>query len=146
MSAPQRSPGPETTPHSPSNRVSIPQQAALTPEVTMDEPGVSPPAPSRNTLPTPMIPDDPEVAPTGLARHASFVCPPDSQEPEWVPAHMPSWTLGPQHGDHLHTAAPYLIAVPGGHQWEKLLASFVTFESISQHVSRFSYQSIYAAH
>ena len=57
----------------------------------------------------------------------------------WIPAYTLSWLLGPQHGNYIHAAAPYLIAVPGGPQWEKLLASYVMYESLvaSQHMGIF---------
>ena len=43
----------------------------------------------------------------------------------------PSWTLGPQHRSYVHSAAPYLIEVPGGPEWDKLLAGYIVFESLS---------------
>lgn len=43
----------------------------------------------------------------------------------------PSWTLGPQHRDYVHSAASYLAGVPGGPEWNDLLASYITFESLS---------------
>lgn len=55
----------------------------------------------------------------------------ESQEEGWVPSHDPSWTLGPQHHQYVHAAAPYLIGVPGGPAWESLLASYIIFESLS---------------
>ena len=77
-----------------------------------------------------MTPDEPEVP-----RRASFAR-------AWIPAYTPSWSLGPQHGNYVHAAAPYLIAVPGGPQWEKLLKSYVVYESLaaSQSVSISFYQ------
>ena len=45
--------------------------------------------------------------------------------------HEPSWTLGPQHRSYVHLAEPYFIGVSGGPEWEKLLASYIQFESLS---------------
>ena len=56
--------------------------------------------------------------------------PPGSQE-GWTPSHSPSWTLGPQHLEHVKNAAPFLCAVPGGPEWEELLARFITLEGLS---------------
>ena len=43
----------------------------------------------------------------------------------------PSWTLGPQHRGYVRSATSYLIGVPGGPEWDQMLASYVTFESLS---------------
>lgn len=61
---------------------------------------------------------------------------PATQAPLWARTHTPSWSLGPQHGKYLHKAYKFLLGVPGGPEWESLLANFVTFESLSSsHVS-----------
>ena len=50
---------------------------------------------------------------------------------EWPPQHRPTWQLGPQHPSYVHAAASYLIGVPGGPEWERLLERWVVFESLS---------------
>jgi len=69
--------------------------------------------------------------------------PSQSQGP-WTPSHHPSWTLGPQHRPYVHAAASYLLGVPGGADWEKLLALYITFESLSsdRSVSNFRTDSL----
>ena len=80
-------------------------------------------SPSHCALPTQAtLNDDLEIS----SSLPSSVYPPTSQAQGWTPTHELSWLLGPQ-----HAAAPYLIGVPGGPGWEKLLASFITFESLS---------------
>jgi hypothetical protein len=64
------------------------------------------------------------------SRHDS----PPSQRPgivEWSPQYKPTWKLGPGHPAYVHSAVPYLIGVPGGPEWEKLLEHWVVFESLS---------------
>ena len=56
---------------------------------------------------------------------------PSQSQGAWTPSHHPLWTLGPQHRTYVHAAAPYLVGVPGGADWEKLLAGYMTFESLS---------------
>ena len=97
---------------------------------SLDGPEASSPTPTRGTTPMEMTLDKPEVPHrTSFAR-------------AWIPAYTQSWSLGPQHGNYVHAAAPYLIAVPGGPQWEKLLKSYVVYESLaaSQSVSISFYQ------
>ena len=48
-----------------------------------------------------------------------------------TPSHELLWALRPQHQPYVHSAAPYLLGVPGGHKWERLLASYIIFESLS---------------
>jgi hypothetical protein len=50
---------------------------------------------------------------------------------EWVPTHTPSWVLGDDHTAHIHSAAPFLLAVPGGREWQRLLKHYVRFEGLS---------------
>ena len=49
----------------------------------------------------------------------------------WLPQHVPTWTLGPQHPDYVRAAKSFLIGVPGRSEWVKLLEWWVTFESLS---------------
>ena len=87
---------------------------------SLDKPDASSPTLTRGTTPMEMTLDEPEVP----SHHVPFAH-------AWIPAYTPSWSLGPQHGNYVHAAAPYLIAVPGGPQWEKLLASYVMYESLA---------------
>ena len=57
--------------------------------------------------------------------------PPSQTQGHPTPRYEPSWTLGPQHHGYVHSAASYLAEVPGGDEWEKLLASYIMFESLS---------------
>jgi hypothetical protein len=74
--------------------------------------------------------------------------PPSQTQQEWTPAYKPSWTLGPQHDVYVHTAASYLIAVPGGVAWEQLLARYIIFEGLSsaRSVSMFVYRRVATSH
>ena len=42
-----------------------------------------------------------------------------------------SWDLRPHHRAYVHAAVPYLAGVSGTPEWEKLLATYITFESLS---------------
>jgi len=77
----------------------------------------SPALPGRVSSPTSLVP--------------STNRPPSQSHGPWTPSHSPSWTIGPQHRPYVRAAAPYLVGVPGGVNWEKLLASYITFESLS---------------
>jgi hypothetical protein len=59
-------------------------------------------------------------------------CPPSSiGSTEWAPTHTPSWVLGDNHTAHVHSAAPFLLAVPGGREWQRLLKRYIRFEGLS---------------
>ena len=123
---------------------------------------VSPVAPTRKTVPiqtsTTRVPtpvhtavspsiadslDRPSSPPSQLTLRAP---PPTSQvQAKWTPSHTPLWSLGPQHRNYVHAAVPYLLSVPGGSEWECLLASYITFEGLSSStlVSAFIYYYVY---
>jgi hypothetical protein len=75
--------------------------------------------------------DESDRPPPPPPPHRRASVPASQLQDNWLPTYKPSWTLGPQHQHYVHTAAPYLIGVPGGQKWEKLLASYITFESLS---------------
>ena len=60
---------------------------------------------------------------------------------EWVVVHEPSWTLEDSHAAHVHLAADFLLAVPGGCEWRQLLKRYIRFEGLSPSidVSMFGY-------
>ena len=89
-------------------------------QTTQDELEALSPTPTRSTTPVETTPHEPGVS----LRRALFAH-------KWVPAYTPSWSLGPQHRKYVHDAAPYLVAVPGGPKWEKLLESYMIFEGLS---------------
>ena len=100
----------------------IPPITTLTPTPPTDKsdaPYPSSPTSTHGITPVGMTPDEPAV----LTHCASFAR-------AWVPTYTPSWSLGPQHGNYLRAAVPYLVTVPGGPQWKKLLASYMVFESL----------------
>ena len=76
---------------------------------------------------------EPDRSPPSPSRCVSPIQPP-SQVESWPPSHNPSWSLGRQHPTYVHAAAGYLVGVPGGPEWEKLLADYITFESLSASV------------
>ena len=125
-----------------------PSHCALPAQPTLDDLEVSLPPSSCCALPTQLTLDDSEkslspsccASPTQVTLDdnseissslPSSVYPPASQAQGWTPTHKLSWLLGPQHDNYIHAATPYLIGVPGGPGWEKLLVSFITFKSLS---------------
>lgn len=103
------------------------------------------PPPSRASSPTPHLaevveetPDCSDRSPSRMPTEpppsrsdSSTNLSPSQTQQGWTPSHHPSWTLGREHRPYIHSAAFYLIRVPGGPEWEKLLASYITFESLS---------------
>lgn len=132
---PQRSSSLETTPRNTpeiraATEIHMPMITALTPAPATDESTAPSTSPSRSASPIPM------QKPTGVLgvspSHCSLRARPSASGGErWTPTHTPSWSLGPQHARHVHAALAYLLGVPGGPKWEKLLASFITFEGLS---------------
>jgi hypothetical protein len=120
--------------------IEIPVIVTLTPAPTTEDSGVLSSS-SCSMSPIQASSDESDVSPTPPARCVSSVHLPASQAQAWSPTHTPSWSLGPQYGNYVHAAAPYLIGVPGGPGWEKLLANFIAFEGLSSSrpVSIFSY-------
>lgn len=134
-----------------SNRASTPRESA---QETGDTPLVNPATPASAEVHTPRTTPDPpsstmrvssttaspEPAPSHPSRHTSSAHPPTSEDEMDLPlTKIPLWSLGPQHRPYVHHAAPYLVDVPGGPEWDNLLASYITFESLasSQPVSLF---------
>jgi len=91
-------------------------------------PSLSSVSPSTLIVATPRSPTPPSLS--LASSHGS----PPSQHGSiggWPPQHTPVWQLGPQHPPYVHSAAPYLIGVPGGPEWKKLLEHWVIFEGLS---------------
>ena len=112
-------------------QLQVPMIATLTPDPTMDKSDGLASSPSHETSPVQTSLNELETSPPPYLRHTSSVGPPTLQAEKWIATHEPSWSLGPQHRKYVHNAAPYLTGVPGGPEWEKMLASFITFESLS---------------
>ena len=114
-----------SVPTAPTQIVSVP---SLTPTQVVSAP---PPTPTQMLMVGTLTPD-------GLDQ---FTPPPSRVPPSnlstsqaqdgWRPTHNPSWTLGPQHRSYVHAASSYLTGVPGGPEWERLLASYIDFEGLS---------------
>ena len=86
------------------------------------------PPPRRASTESPVIPGH-TSSPASLVPLTNRA--PSQSRGPWTPSHRPSWILGPQHRQYVHAAAPYLLGVPGGADWENLLVSYITFESLS---------------
>ena len=109
-----------------------PMQASMASEETSGESEPSTPTPA-HSVPTPGAVDFPAMDAEGDSAAPdidNYSIVPDSED-GWSPTHDPSWVLGPQHRDYVHSAASFLIGVPGGPEWEKLLASYITYEGLS---------------
>jgi len=96
----------------------------------------SPDSTSTKSLPCRMSIESP---PSRASSPAPLVLPtepsPSQAQQAWVPSYRPLWKLGRQHRPYVHAAAPYLTAVPGGREWEDLLAAYITFEGLSSNRS-----------
>ena len=80
------------------------------------------PSTPRDEFSTPATPP-----PNPCSRQFRFV----SHKQKWAPTRTPSWKLGPQHGSYVRNAVPFLLCVPGGPEWESLVTSLITLESLA---------------
>jgi len=94
--------------------------------VILDDLDMAPPSPNRTSTESPTLPSR-----TGSPAPDHVPITSSQSQGAWTPTHDPSWTLGPQHHPYVHAAVPYLVAVPSGADWEKLLVGYMTFESLS---------------
>ena len=74
--------------------------------------------------------EDPGLPPSIIPSSSNTHHPQDDDD-DWPPQHMPTWELGPQHPGYVHVAKTFLVGVPGGPEWVKLLGHWVVFESLS---------------
>lgn len=136
---------PETTPAPPQTTTQTRTRALMVTSETPDGFGGPPSPPSHTPTSSPPLSRCASPSPSCVLP----ADPPPSQASKgWIPSHKPSWTLGPQHRRYVHLAASYLTGVPGGPEWEKLLANYVIFESLSaaRGVSVPSHQYVTIAH
>ena len=141
-STPRHSPGPETIPGDTSivDRTTTSTSAPTRVQAQATTNLVYPPAsktthpPTRTHSAAGITPDDPNLPPPSPPHCVSPVRLTSQAQTPWTPTHQPSWSLGPQHNDYVHAAAPYLLGVPGGSMWEKLLTNYILFESLSSAV------------
>lgn len=97
-----------------------------------------PPSPVLSIVPaTPTpLPSTPGIAPRsmsggGSSGRLSPLLPELDDTSEWPALHAATWELGPQHASYVHAAEAYLISVPGGPKWKRLLERWIMFESLS---------------
>lgn len=105
-------------------------------EMTLDDFDATPSSPGRASTESPLMSTESSSIPSRVCKPTPDLVPVTNRSPlqsqgAWTPDHHPSWTLGLQHRPYVHAAASYLVAVPGGADWEKLLVGYITFEGLS---------------
>ena len=101
-------------------------QSAGSPSASSPTPATATPSTTDDTVPEDTSPSS--STPTFLSNEL-----PSQQDSthDWPPQHTPTWDLGPQHPNYVRPATTFLLGVPGGPEWMRLLERWVVFESLS---------------